>query len=225
MSRVVLGIDTATDVCAGVAVDGRSMASGVVADRRSHAEQLILLVRRVLAECDLDVTGLTAIAVGVGPGPFTGLRVGVATATVLAETLGLPVHGVCSLDVVASQHVSSSPAGGLSGDFVTVIDARRKELYWARYAADGSRVAGPFVTRPEEIPAVPVVGPAAGLYPLAGSLPAAVLSLDAGHLAAIADSLSDEGLEPLYLRRPDADVPTTRKSTLLQPRLAMVRKP
>ena len=98
---LVLGIDTATDVRAGVARDGVALAGDVVPDRRAHAEQLLPLVQRVLAAAGATPPGLTGVVVGVGPGPFTGLRVGVAAAITLAEALGIPVRGVCSLDVVA----------------------------------------------------------------------------------------------------------------------------
>ncbi|HRA76435.1 MAG TPA: tRNA (adenosine(37)-N6)-threonylcarbamoyltransferase complex dimerization subunit type 1 TsaB [Propionicimonas sp.] len=212
MSPVVLGIDTSALVCAGVAVDTAVVASGVVADARAHAEQLLPLVSRVLDEAGLGgLAGVDAIAVGVGPGPFTGLRVGVAAAAVLAEALGVGVRGVCSLDVLASQAV----AGGLvpAGEFVVASDARRREWYWARYGPDGRRLAGPFVTAPAEVPDLPAIGPVTGTP----------LALDAGHLAAVAARLPEAGLEPLYLRRPDAEVPTARKSTLLPPRLASGR--
>ena len=95
-----------------------------------------------------------------------------------------------------------------------VSDARRREVYWARYAADGHRLAGPFVTPASELPDLPVTGPGAALAG-GGSTP-----LDGGLLALAGPELPDMGLSPLYLRRPDAEVPTTRKSTLLQPRLA-----
>jgi len=212
MSPVVLGIDTSALVCAGVAVDTAVVASGVVADARAHAEQLLPLVSRVLDKAGLGgLAGVDAIAVGVGPGPFTGLRVGVAAAAVLAEALGVGVRGVCSLDVLASQAV----AGGLvpAGEFVVASDARRREWYWARYGPDGRRLAGPFVTAPAEVPDLPAIGPVTGTP----------LALDAGHLAAVAARLPEAGLEPLYLRRPDAEVPTARKSTLLPPRLASGR--
>jgi tRNA A37 threonylcarbamoyladenosine modification protein TsaB len=100
-----------------------------------------------------------------------------------------------------------------------VADARRKEVYWARYAADGTRVDGPSVTAPDLVPDVPLAGPGATLT---GRDCAGPDGLDAGLLAASADRLPDAGLVPLYLRRPDAEVPTTRKSTLLQPRVAMM---
>ena len=216
---LVLGLDTATDVRAGLARDGVVVASGEIADRRAHAEQLLPLVRRVLAEAGAKPAELTGVAVGVGPGPFTGLRVGVAAAVTMAEALGIPVRGVCSLDVVALEWAARPEAP--SGEFAVVSDARRKEVYWARYAAGGSRIAGPFVTAPDAVPDLPLAGPGADLTGRARSGPEAV---DAGLLAASEDRLPDAGLVPLYLRRPDAEVPTTRKSTLLQPRVAMMGK-
>ncbi|MGC3955855.1 MAG: tRNA (adenosine(37)-N6)-threonylcarbamoyltransferase complex dimerization subunit type 1 TsaB [Propionicimonas sp.] len=218
---IVLGIDTSGVVCAGVARDGEVVASGVVPDTRAHAEQLMPLVQQVIAEAGLGgLTELTGIAVGVGPGPFTGLRVGVVAAITLGEALGVPVRGVCSLDVLAHQaNHRGTGDGSLSqlvratfgaGEFIVATDARRKEWYWASYDADGRRAEGPFVTAPDALPALPQVGPVTD----------APLALDAGVLAAIAADLPDAGLEPLYLRRPDAEVPTARKSTLLPPRLA-----
>lgn len=206
----VLGIDTSGVVCAGIAVDGVVAASAVVPDTRAHAEQLLPLVQRVVAEAGL--TGLAdvdRIAVGVGPGPFTGLRVGVVAAITLGEALGIPVRGVCSLDVLARQAARRSLVA-TSEDFVVATDARRKEWYWASYRADGERTNGPFVTSPDALPELPAVGP----------VTATPIDLDAGVLAALAADLPDAGLEPLYLRRPDAEVPTVRKSTLLPPRLA-----
>jgi tRNA threonylcarbamoyl adenosine modification protein YeaZ len=193
------------------------VASGSVADRRAHAEQLLPLVQRVLAEAGVAPSGLTGVVVGVGPGPFTGLRVGVAAAVTMAEALGVPVRGVCSLDVVARQWVSRDDRPG--GEFVVVADARRKEVYWARYAQDGTRIDGPTVSAPQLVPGLPLAGPGAALTGREVTGPDAI---DAGLLAAIAGALPDEGLVPLYLRRPDAEVPTTRKSTLLPPRVAMM---
>lgn len=219
-NSVVLGIDTATDVHAGVARDGRVVARGVVSDRRAHAEQLLPLVQRVLATAGATPSEVTGVVVGVGPGPFTGLRVGVAAAITLAEALGVTVRGVCSLDVVALDWTvhGDAPADG----FVVVADARRKEVYWAAYDGTGARVDGPFVTAPGDVPDLPLAGPGAALT---GRDCAGPEAIDAGLMAASGDRLVDAGLEPLYLRRPDAEVPTTRKSTLLQPRLAMMVKP
>lgn len=215
---LVLGIDTAADVRVGLARDGRTVVSLAVEDRRAHAEQLLPLVQRALSEAGAAVVDLSAVIVGVGPGPFTGLRVGVAAAETIAEALGVPIRGVCSLDVVA---LAWADRGDAPGDFVVAADARRKEVYWARYGADGHRVDGPFVTTPDQVPDLPLAGPGAALT---GRAPVGPDVLDAGGMAAAITRLSDAGLEPLYLRRPDAEVPTTHKSTLLQPRLAMVNR-
>lgn len=218
----VLGIDTSHDVRVGVARDGVVLARAAVTDTRQHVEELMPLVRRALAEAGLGIGDLTAVAVGLGPGPFTGLRVGIATAGTLAEVRGLPVHGVCSLDVVAAQHVEEQQVEEQrpGGEFLVAGDARRSELYWARYDATGRRVDGPHVGPPTDLPALPVVGPGAhvhaGLDAVAGPD-----SVDAGLLAArnTAIPAAGEGLEPLYLRRPDAAVSTRRKSALAVPRV------
>lgn len=211
---LVLGIDTATDVRVGLAHDATVVASEAVQSTRAHAEQLLPLVRQVMNTSGFDMADLTGVRLGVGPGPFTGLRVGVAAGLTLAEVLGIEVRGVCSLDIVAAQW----SADGVDHDFAVVLDARRKEVYWARYSPDGSRLEGPFVTAPGEVPDLALAGPGAHLTgrPVSGPL-----SIDAGVLAA-SPALLPVGTEPLYLRRPDATVPTTRKSTMAKPRLAMM---
>lgn len=206
---LTLGIDTSTDVRVGLAGEGRVLAAGAVTDNRAHAEQLMPLVNATLADAGRTLADIGSIVVGVGPGPFTGLRVGVVTAQTLAFALGVGVRGVCSLDGVAAGHRAEA-----TGEFLVVSDARRREVYWARYAADGRRLEGPFVAPASDLPELPVIGPGAGL---AG---AAATPLDGGVLALAGPDLPDAGLSPLYLRRPDAEVPTARKSTLLQPRLA-----
>ena len=213
MSSLSLGIDTATDVRVGLAVDGAVVASAAIADTRAHAEQLMLLVQRVLADAGRTVSDLTDVVVGIGPGPFTGLRVGVAAGHTLAAALGLPVRGVCSLDVVAAEWVRR---GDAPEEFLIASDARRKEVYWARYDSTGRRLDGPQVSAPSTLPALPLGGPGAHLVSATVAGPDAI---DAGLLGAL--NLPDAGLEPLYLRRPDAEVPTRVKSTLLQPRLAV----
>lgn len=208
---LTLGIDTSTDVRVGLADETGVLASRAVTDSRAHAEQLMPLVNATLAEAGRTLHDLGLIVVGVGPGPFTGLRVGVVTAQTLGFALGVPVRGVCSLDAVAAGHLV---AGNPGGEFLAVSDARRREVYWARYDTDGRRVEGPAVSPASELPELPVVGPGAGL---AGGTPS---PLDGGILALAGPELPEVGLSPLYLRRPDATVPTNRKSTLLQPRLA-----
>lgn len=206
-----LGIDTSTDVRVGLADDTGVLAAQSVTDTRAHAEQLMPLVTATLAAAGRTLADVNLIVVGVGPGPFTGLRVGVVTAQTLGLALGVPVRGVCSLDAVAAGH---SAGGGADGEFLAVSDARRREVYWARYAADGRRLDGPAVSPASELPDLPVIGPGAHLAGGEAS------GLDGGVLALTGPRLPEVGLSPLYLRRPDAEVPTTRKSTLLQPRLA-----
>jgi tRNA threonylcarbamoyl adenosine modification protein YeaZ len=207
---LVLALDTATPtLVVGLArwapgADAEVLAERSVASGNRHAELLTPTVRAVLADAGRSMGDLDAVVTGLGPGPYTGLRVGVVTAATLADARGLPVVGVCSLDAVGD------------GARTVVTDARRKEVYWARYAPDGSRVAGPAVDRPEEAGvAEPVVGDAA----FAGRLgvdvaPAEVTT--AGLVRAAAPQLADPSsagpLEPLYLRRPDAVPPTLRKA-------------
>jgi len=201
MSELVLGIDTSARVAVGLADGERVLASQLVGDTRSHVELLARTVAQVVGDAGLGK--VARIGVGVGPGPFTGLRVGIATALTLGQALGVPVTGVCSLDVIALQHA------GVPGGFVVVLDARRHEVYWARYDASGLRVAGPFVGGAHELPALPVVGMLGGT------------SVDAGFLASHLDRLPDVGLEPLYLRQPDAELPSTRKSAITGGRLRL----
>jgi tRNA A37 threonylcarbamoyladenosine modification protein TsaB len=130
----------------------------------------------------------------------------------MAGALGLEVCGVCSLDVLAAQWLRSkaSPVD----DFLIATDARRKEIYWARYAPDGSRVAGPAVGKADDLPTLPIGGPATLLYPEFAAAAGAPQRLDAGVLALVGSELADAGLEPLYLRSPDATPPGPRKSVL-----------
>ncbi len=211
--RVVLGIDTATVVCVGLAVDGREVGLGQVADRMAHVEQLTPLVRQVCREAGVAVTELTDVVVGLGPGPYTGLRVGIVTGRVLAEVAGARLHGVCTLDVIAAAYVGDGPAG-VGGEFVVATDARRKEVYWARYAADGTRLEGPAVNPADDVPRLPTVGPGTLLYPDRLQVAAGPTTLDPGVLARLGPGLADAGIEPLYLRRPDATEPGRRKSVL-----------
>lgn len=211
--NAVLGLDTSTVVAAGLAVAGRDPIRAAVDDTRAHAEELMPLVRALLAGAGLAAADVTGIVVGVGPGPFTGLRVGVVTALTLGEVLGVPVRGVCSLDVIAAQWEQS---GRAPREFVVVSDARRREVYWARYAG-GARVDGPHVSAPGHVPPLPLAGVGAALV----GESAGPTVLDAAVLAAAGFDLPDAGHEPLYLRRPDAETPRAPKSALPQARLSL----
>lgn len=222
-SGLVLAVDTSTDVCVGVARDGAVLARARLADNRAHVEQLAPLTTAVLAEAGEVLTDLDRIVVGLGPGPFTGLRVGVATAQMFAAALQLDLHQVCSLDVIAADWARSDTAP--AGDFLIATDARRKELYWARYDRTGARVDGPHVSKPADLPDLPVTGPGVDVHPLPGAVPGP-RSLDAGVMAALGGDLPSAGATPLYLRRPDAAEPSKPKTTLAhRPRVRRRRSP
>lgn len=210
---LVLALDTSTVVNVGLARDGVVIGTATVTDRMAHAEQLTPLVQRCLSEAGVGPRELTQVVVGLGPGPFTGLRVGIVTAQMLSAVLGIGLRGICSLDVVAREFLNQH-ATPPTGDYVVASDARRREVYWARYAADGRRVDGPRVSPPDDLPALPTVGPGADLYPDRLSSVMGPRTLDPGVLALAGPTLPDEGRSPLYLRRPDAAEPTRRKSVL-----------
>lgn len=214
--------------------EGARLASRSSDERRRHAESLAPLITEVLAESGIERAELTAVVAGTGPAPFTGLRVGLVSARALALTLGIPVLGVPSLDALAVQAVSD--LGLRPGtEILATSDARRKEVYWARYrvvALEGKHgfpvaelIAGPDVDRagfvaqaqlppPDagdtQLPVV--VGEGAMLYPeflpVADDAP---LVPDATVLARLAlvrrAAGDDQPVEPLYLRRPDVHEP------------------
>jgi tRNA threonylcarbamoyl adenosine modification protein YeaZ len=143
---LVVGFDTATPAVSVALHDGeRVVSEASAADGRRHGELLMPMIAQVLSDAGASRADLTAVAVGVGPGPYTGLRVGVVTARVLGAVLGIPVHGVCSLDVIAAD----VPRGR---EFLVATDARRKEVYWARYDAAGVRLESPAVGSAALIP-------------------------------------------------------------------------
>lgn len=205
---MLLAFDTATPRVTVALHDG----ADVVVERASsvplrHAEQLAPLIEHALADAGLVRQDLTALAVGVGPGPFTGLRVGLVTARTMAYVLQIPVYGVCTLDVLAVEAVD---IGAVTTDFVVATDARRKEVYLATYDKAGSRLGGPVVARPAEVATrLPAVGQGARLYPEAFARTAGPELPSAGWLArTVADERAElMDPEPLYLRRPDAVAP------------------
>ena len=198
---VVLAIDTATPaVTAGVVRRGPSgvevLGERVTVDPRAHAEQLTPNVLGALADAGLSMADLEAVVVGCGPGPFTGLRVGMATAAAYGHALGLPVFGVCSLDAIGVD---------TAGDVLVVTDARRREVYWARYR-DGVRVDGPAVNAPADVPADASAVAGSPEHAALFSLPALppTVPTTSGLVRAVDWDTPPEPLVPLYLRRPDA---------------------
>jgi len=236
---LLLGLDTATPAVTVALHDGRQpLAQLVTVDAHRHAELLAPAIAKLIADAGASPGDLTCVAAGVGPGPYTGLRVGVVTARVLAAALGIPVYGVCSLDVIAADAAASETVPP-DGDFLVATDARRRELYWARYDRQGRRLTGPDVSAPADIPdaELPAAGEGPRLYP--GLLPnasgpaypaaatlcrlvvAALAEGEAATAAAATDATGTPAVpgevplllppEPLYLRRPDAREPGSPK--------------
>ena len=205
---LLLAFDTATPAITVAVHDGRRVVGEALGEgAMAHGELLAPAIRDAMAQAGASMADLTDVAVGVGPGPFTGLRVGVVTALTLGSTLGLTTHGVCSLDVVAADVQ-------VGGEFLVATDARRKEVYWARYGGGHVRVDGPHVLKPADLaaqhPDLPVYGHGAHLY---ADVLRAAGDAAAPRAAALAELVVsgravELPLEPLYLRRPDA-VPQT----------------
>lgn len=232
---MLLAIDTSTSAVTAALHDGRDVVARTsTIDARRHTEILAPAIEAMFAETDVAPADLSRVAVGVGPGPFTGLRVGVMTAMTFAYALDLPIGGVCSLDALAHR----AQTLGMRGPLLVATDARRKEIYWAHYDLDGGPIAAgdPGVDKAaavaEQLGDIPAVGRGARLYAdvlhdatraaaagavdtsgdatLTGAGEAEVLlDVDAADLAIVAHErvMAGERLldtEPLYLRRPDA---------------------
>ena len=221
---LLLALDTATAAVTVAVHDGRRLlAEQSRLDARRHAELLAPMIESTLAEAAVDRGDLTAICCGVGPGPFTSLRVGLVTARTLGFALGIEVLGICSLDALA---VGAVRLGTVGPKFVVAADARRREVYWARYsrAADGSpeRLDDPQVGPAAGLPrdGLTVVGRGAVLYPDLLGPAAEPFEVRAGDLAGAAVRGLAAGSnallppEPLYLRRPDAVEPGAGKRVL-----------
>lgn len=213
---LVLALDTSSPATSVALVDVASMTTAAeastVGDNR-HGELLAPLVGEVLSAAGVARGRLDAVAVGLGPGPFTGLRVGVVSAAALADAWRVPAYGVCSLDVVAEAFAAAGRR------FAVVTDARRRQVYWASYDERGRRLHGPGVDRPEDLAASldgrvsALVGPGAVRYAeLFAAFTLADAHPEARQVAALAADrvrghAPGEPLEPLYLRRPDARPP------------------
>ena len=203
----VLAIDTSVGVSVAILRSNGELTQSHAVDHGRQGELTADLISQVVAESGLAIAEITDVVVGVGPGPFTGLRVGLVTASVFAHARGVPIHGICSLDAIAFDY--EKPC-------VVVTDARRKELYWARY--DKKRIGEPQVSKPEDLlaqfPDSEFIGPGAQLYP--DFISGKVLELKAGSLAKLFASGTAQlvDVSPMYLRKPDAVEPTTRKSVL-----------
>ncbi|MDO5493631.1 MAG: tRNA (adenosine(37)-N6)-threonylcarbamoyltransferase complex dimerization subunit type 1 TsaB [Nesterenkonia sp.] len=231
---MLLAIDSSAGASAAVLDAGTAVGSWRTEATTTHAEVLATGVQEVLAQAELEPTapqrpagrtgqGLEAVVVGVGPGPFTGLRVGLVLAHALAEVWSLPLHGVSGLDGLALRAVEQGLVD-TGGDFQVAVDARRREVYSARYrAGDDSedpgssgvvRLGAPQVGPAHELPDLAVIGVGAELYPdsltpVPGTETWTADAVELGRLAAHPVHRLDP--RPLYLRDSDAKVPAPRK--------------
>ncbi|MEO7422502.1 MAG: tRNA (adenosine(37)-N6)-threonylcarbamoyltransferase complex dimerization subunit type 1 TsaB [Ornithinibacter sp.] len=208
---LILAIDTSTSAIAVGLTDGAGhTTSAARVDPRGHTEHLAPLVAQLLVGAGVTPGELTGIVVGTGPGPFTGLRVGMVTGLTMGLATGIPVHGVCSLDALASQ--STFRAGD---ELLVATDARRNEVYWAHYRViEGGieRLGGPAVDLPAEVPEelrrLPTAGRGPLLYPAFFPVAVEPLDVDAGVMAELGARGIEHGwpmpVDARYLRRPDA---------------------
>lgn len=216
----VLALDTSTPTTsAATCID--DVVHRVRRDTGRHTGALLPeLVRDVMGLARCTPADLQAIAVGLGPGPYTSLRVGVMFALAAGEALGIPVLGACSLDVVARELCA---AGTRSEAFVVASDARRREVYWASYDTSGERVSGPQVRSRDEFEREETLR-VFERVPDAGTLASWVVEdwnggeCTAAPVTAVWDAPSSDAAQivvpqtllqphPLYLRRPDAAEP------------------
>ncbi len=223
---LLLAIDTATSAIAVALHDGEHvLAESSTLDARRHGEYVAPGIVEVLARAGRTAADVSAVVAGTGPGPFTGLRVGLVTARTFSFARGIPVFGACSLDALAHQ-AWLQDAVELGQSFVVATDARRKEVYWARYdvtAGGVVRKGEPMVAKAEaiaeEVRGLPVIGRGAVLYAESFGARVGPLDVSAGALADLAARMLAAGqqlpdAEPMYLRRPDATPPPPRKSAL-----------
>jgi len=205
--RVLLAIDTSAGTSVAVVdpATGRARATRSTEDSRRHAEVIGPFLAEVLDEAGATPAGVTGVVAGMGPGPFTGLRVGIAAARTFAAARGVPFLPLVSHDAVAADQPQDGP-------FVVLTDARRREVYWSAYDEAGTRVAGPGLAKPDDLDEA-----------IRASRPDAVgwdrvtaLSIPAWRLGALAADRLTAGASfaqdtPLYLRDPDVTVPGAPK--------------
>ncbi len=227
-----LGIDTSDEVAAALVLDDVHAETLADDEPRRHAERLAPLITELLERQGRSARDVESIVVGTGPALFTGLRVGLVTARVMGLALGVPVHGVPSLDALAEAAARWSADLPDGTPLLVVTDARRREVYWARYEVRDRTavpVAGPDVAAPADVPRTPddvVLGAGRDLYPEVFGAPDPRLDLryptlrhpNPALLVWIAQRRLAAGEElpadPLYLRRPDAVPPTGAKRVL-----------
>lgn len=204
---MLLAIDSSTGTSVAVVDrDGGILAELSDDNTMRHAEVVGALIRDALAEAGVSVADLSAVACGMGPGPFTGLRIGIAAARTFAMGARKPVVPLVSHDAIAFAWYSD----GNAGELLVATDARRRELYWSAYSGvtdSGlpSRTHGPALARPDDVPA------GTGVRLDATAVSAGALGMLAEHTWAAGSAFASD--EPLYLRSPDVTLSTRKRVT------------
>ncbi len=199
---MILAIDSSVGTSVALIAGGAVLAEADSMDSRGHAEWIGLLIRDCLVEAATGPESVTEVAVGMGPGPFTGLRVGIAAANAFAFSRGIPLLRVSSHDAIALGAYSSE---GAESSLLVTTDARRKERYWSSFRGLSEfgvpiPAGGPGLAKPDEIPK-PSDGAEGFRTFEADRVSAAWLGLLAERLQSAGGDFV--GPEPLYLRSPD----------------------
>ena len=203
---MLLAIDSSTGTSVAVVdLDGGILSERSDPSTMRHAEVVGALIRDALAEAGVAVGDLAAVACGMGPGPFTGLRIGIAAARTFAIGARKPVVPLVSHDAIAFAWYRD----GNSGELLVSTDARRRELYWSRYSglSDSGlpeRTGGPGLAKPDDVPAAPTRLDATAVS-------AGALGMLAEHTWAAGAPFAPD--EPLYLRSPDVTLSTRKRVT------------
>ena len=225
MTKVnVLALDTSTS-CLSIALmrDKAPVTEINLAVKVGHAGMILPVIHEVLSKSGMDKEDITLIATGIGPGSFTGLRIGIATAKGLAKAIRCPLAGIPTLDIIAHGALPSSM------QIMPIIDAKKGEVYCALYNKDGSRLRDIMNLRPEAIATLVsedtlFVGNGCDIYrdilikdlgPLYHEAPALLWYPRASIIAGIALSIPIESLsqdvQPLYIRASDATLLLERR--------------
>ena len=199
MTEVLLAIDTSSGTAVAVLVDGVVVSEFYEPDTMQHAEQIGLQIQKALNAASKNSSEVTALAVGLGPGPFTGLRVGIAAAKMFAEGVGAPIFGVGSLDAIAFAQQLTQPT-------LVLTDARRSEVYFGLYQGKSSAgapkvIMGPGVKKQSDLEAE-LLASGQDYQRVSGSISAAALGLLA--LAQLSEGTANSAIVANYLRAPDA---------------------
>jgi tRNA threonylcarbamoyl adenosine modification protein YeaZ len=208
---LILAIDTSFGTSVALIENGQLRAEHNVADTMKHAELIGSAIEDVLAQAFVQPSQLTGVVAGRGPAPFTGLRVGIAAATMFATGVGIKLYGAVSLDAIALAALKSSPATPEKPLLVTA-DARRKEVYWALYSGVTEhgvpiRVDGPGVMKPDELDDYLVNR---NVHPQKTSEPITAANLGLLVEAQLAEGTETTDVTALYLRAADAVEPKAR---------------